>query len=580
MTTLEHKQNKERQNLNKEPVLSNNYVKNNSINIDPNESSLNNSQMLSSITDISSYNSYGDYDEKNLSKTTQNETESGNKSIISVDSRLRKKKNPTSVLEAILKNCRGRSKMKEKICKICLYDKTLKGYGSIITPCKCHGNLKYMHEECLKTYLILRKHNLEETLCETCKAKMRMKIDFQYYFFPKKILKEGLFSFLISIFLTIALSCLLSLLLIFNLYFKLDVSILDLNENLRNRDIFYILAAVIIWLALFFTILISLVFKIRDCCYIKKITEWKIFNYFAGLKEKEEDFDEEEIHQSWFRKWCPLNFFLLTHKSKKEAISNKIQHKNEIFILLKKEEKIQNTLVFNRKSTETNDFKQETPQKNIENILTPHLNNNKMINADIININPQNSAKISAKNLENNDKKKPQGKFNFTFRNETFTTKPIILQEEHKSPSKPVHNLFDNSIPCFNVNVDQNKDYEVPEMKRSFSPLKNTFQKELKKISKEELICDINYFVNGLQKEFLNYDGSNFVHLDILLKIHSYSLEYVREHNKTFEEKVQTQPPPVKNHRTRSTRSQNSINNSNIIKKRLFSLKKKVPEIN
>jgi len=169
---------------------------------DSNEYTIN-SQILSSQTEMSSYNSYGDFDEKNPNKSTQNETENGSKSINTFDdnNRKHKKKQIAFVLEAIFKNCRGRTKITQKICKLCLYDASLTDFGSLLAPCKCRGNLRYIHEECLKTYLILRKHDLERTSCESCKAQISMKIEYKSCFYPGKILKEGLISFVISVLL-------------------------------------------------------------------------------------------------------------------------------------------------------------------------------------------------------------------------------------------------------------------------------------------------------------------------------------------------------------------------------------------
>lgn len=55
-------------------------------------------------------------------------------------------------------------------CRICLGSDETK---NLITPCACTGTLKYVHEECLKTWLLTKK---EEDLyhCEICKQHFNM----------------------------------------------------------------------------------------------------------------------------------------------------------------------------------------------------------------------------------------------------------------------------------------------------------------------------------------------------------------------------------------------------------------------
>lgn len=44
------------------------------------------------------------------------------------------------------------------ICRICLEDGLIRAF---IKPCECKGSIQYVHEDCLKTWL-LRNHKIDE----------------------------------------------------------------------------------------------------------------------------------------------------------------------------------------------------------------------------------------------------------------------------------------------------------------------------------------------------------------------------------------------------------------------------------
>lgn len=64
------------------------------------------------------------------------------------------------------------------ICRICLSEE--EPNNPLISPCGCTGSMKYMHVDCLKTWLEGKKHMRELTVvnsyiwknleCEVCKT--------------------------------------------------------------------------------------------------------------------------------------------------------------------------------------------------------------------------------------------------------------------------------------------------------------------------------------------------------------------------------------------------------------------------
>ena len=59
----------------------------------------------------------------------------------------------------------------KKICRICLEEND----SEMISPCACFGYSKYVHEECLKTWIKIKFQNFEEAICEVCKEKFSIK---------------------------------------------------------------------------------------------------------------------------------------------------------------------------------------------------------------------------------------------------------------------------------------------------------------------------------------------------------------------------------------------------------------------
>ena len=67
----------------------------------------------------------------------------------------------------------------KKVCKIC-YETEHKS-NPIIIPCKCQGSVKFIHENCLKKWL-LNMNNKKKFFCEICNFEYKLKIIYKYKF--------------------------------------------------------------------------------------------------------------------------------------------------------------------------------------------------------------------------------------------------------------------------------------------------------------------------------------------------------------------------------------------------------------
>ncbi|OMJ82434.1 hypothetical protein SteCoe_16911 [Stentor coeruleus] len=60
--------------------------------------------------------------------------------------------------------CLAIEKDEEKVCRICFDQEG----GNIISPCKCRGNSKYVHDECLRSWIKVKFESIENAKCEVC----------------------------------------------------------------------------------------------------------------------------------------------------------------------------------------------------------------------------------------------------------------------------------------------------------------------------------------------------------------------------------------------------------------------------
>lgn len=105
----------------------------------------------------------------------------------------------------------------EKVCKICFDTTITKKTGKLIAPCKCAGSVKYIHEECLKTWLVSQNSDLNFATCELCHKFYKMEIKIGLKFFPKAAFYEGLQNVFALLCLIIFFFCLLIIIILFSL---------------------------------------------------------------------------------------------------------------------------------------------------------------------------------------------------------------------------------------------------------------------------------------------------------------------------------------------------------------------------
>jgi len=103
----------------------------------------------------------------------------------------------------------------EKFCKICFENTETKTSGNLINPCKCTGTVRYIHEECLKTWQVSQNKDIKNAQCELCHSNYSMDFKMGMRFYPRQAIEDGLLSFISSLCLFILIATLFSIIIIF-----------------------------------------------------------------------------------------------------------------------------------------------------------------------------------------------------------------------------------------------------------------------------------------------------------------------------------------------------------------------------
>ena len=125
--------------------------------------------------------------------------------------------NPDKPPEIHEKNTRNSIILEERFCKICFEVYETKLTGNLINPCKCTGTVRYIHEECLKTWQVSQKKDIKQAECELCHTKYTMSFKKGLKFYPRQAIEDGFLSFVSSICLFILIVTLISIIIIFAL---------------------------------------------------------------------------------------------------------------------------------------------------------------------------------------------------------------------------------------------------------------------------------------------------------------------------------------------------------------------------
>ncbi|OMJ92795.1 hypothetical protein SteCoe_4334 [Stentor coeruleus] len=146
----------------------------------------------------------------------------------------------------------------QKMCRICY---SSENGLALVSSCSCTGSQKYVHEECLKTWLLNKKQeNLGQ--CELCKTDFRMKFEVISIWMPFKDIKTC----------KSWAPCLISVLLLAAITYICYISFENKSNSLVTTTGSVILGFICI------ACCAKSFFSMFRVCFVRKIQNWKIID--------------------------------------------------------------------------------------------------------------------------------------------------------------------------------------------------------------------------------------------------------------------------------------------------------------
>lgn len=156
----------------------------------------------------------------------------------------------------------------EKPCRICL--EAEENLEKFIRPCKCSGSVKYVHEECLKTWLVSLGKDIYQSKCEICSTKYKMTFTTKRKCMPRESCKTGsAHCFFIPILIAV-------MVMLFLIVYLLAQKYLSGKSSTEQKA--YTIALTLTCIIAGLIIVGLIINSIKESCYTPKIQDWKIIS--------------------------------------------------------------------------------------------------------------------------------------------------------------------------------------------------------------------------------------------------------------------------------------------------------------
>lgn len=165
----------------------------------------------------------------------------------------------------------------ETTCRICM--EPASPNLPLISPCKCSGSVKYIHEECLKTWIISQEGDIDEGKCELCHTSFLMEFKIGRKCSPKDSVKNGWSPI---VYLPILTAVMIMLFLVIYLLASRYINISQGNSE-QGYTIALMVTCGISGLVLFMLIVNTL----KEICLILRLDEWHIYSQHFELDSDE-----------------------------------------------------------------------------------------------------------------------------------------------------------------------------------------------------------------------------------------------------------------------------------------------------
>ncbi|KAL4482604.1 hypothetical protein ABPG72_005847 [Tetrahymena utriculariae] len=207
-----------------------------------------------------------------------------------------KKEDQEQQLNSQLQNDASQNKIIERVCKVCFEgESAVQEKGEIIYPCLCSGSCQYIHEQCLKTWIVSRGQNIFSAKCEICNYKYQTKCEQKKKMNLRYSWKQNQTGAIITIIFTTFFIISFGVLILFIIDIALTIAssnqaIINYDETLK----FVALFIVFIFASGFF---IGMIQSFKENCLFEHIVKWQIFNYDKN-QLNEENHNQDNKNQT------------------------------------------------------------------------------------------------------------------------------------------------------------------------------------------------------------------------------------------------------------------------------------------
>jgi hypothetical protein len=156
----------------------------------------------------------------------------------------------------------------DNICKICFEQGSRS--NKLITPCRCDGSVRYVHEECLKLWLLASKdQEISQASCELCTTPYLMELKVTWKCSSENILADRLMQLCFLPLLLMVFSVLILILgVLIDQYFD------DENQDPEQKNCTLVIIVTCLCTLFVVVYLIASIFK--ETCCIHSLSYWQI----------------------------------------------------------------------------------------------------------------------------------------------------------------------------------------------------------------------------------------------------------------------------------------------------------------
>ncbi|KAL4433477.1 hypothetical protein ABPG74_002874 [Tetrahymena malaccensis] len=187
----------------------------------------------------------------------------------------------------------SQNKIIERACKVCFEgESVVQEKGELIYPCLCSGSCQYIHEQCLKTWIVSRGQNIFAAKCEICNYKYQIKCEQKKKLNLRYSWRQNQTGAIITIIFTTFFIISFGVLILFIIDIALTIAssnqaIINYDETLK----FVALFIIFVFASGFF---IGMIQSFKENCLFEHIVKWQIFNYDKNqLNEENQNQDDK-----------------------------------------------------------------------------------------------------------------------------------------------------------------------------------------------------------------------------------------------------------------------------------------------